>query len=166
MATHSSILAWRILSTEEPGGLLSIGSRRVGHDWSILACMHALEKETENPLQYSCLENPRDGGAWWAAIYGVAQSQTRLMRLSSSSIHSPSCRHEIVYILILKKKKKSCNKLLVHIFLDTCLRVSLRQVPSRVVWKYSRWLRTTQWLSRLVFTIISLEEFFSLMPTQ
>ena len=31
-----------------------------------------------NPLQYSCLENPRDGGAWWAAIYGVAQSRTRL----------------------------------------------------------------------------------------
>ena len=38
-----------------------------------------------NPLQCSCLENPRDGGAWWAAIYGVAQSRTRLMRLSSSS---------------------------------------------------------------------------------
>ena len=38
-----------------------------------------------NPLQYSCLENPRDRGAWWAAIYGVAQSQTRLKRLCSSS---------------------------------------------------------------------------------
>ena len=38
-----------------------------------------------NPLQCSCLENPRDSGAWWAAVYGVAQSQTRLMRLSSSS---------------------------------------------------------------------------------
>ena len=39
-----------------------------------------------NPLQCSCLENPRDGGAWWAAVYLVAQSQTRLKRLSSSSI--------------------------------------------------------------------------------
>ena len=38
-----------------------------------------------NPFQCSCLENPRDGGAWWAAIYGVAQSRTRLKRLSSSS---------------------------------------------------------------------------------
>ena len=38
-----------------------------------------------NPLQCSCLENPRDKGAWWAAVYGVAQSQTRLKRLSSSS---------------------------------------------------------------------------------
>ena len=37
-----------------------------------------------NPLQWSCLENPRDRGAWWAAVYGVAQSQTRLKRLSSS----------------------------------------------------------------------------------
>ena len=41
----SSILAWRIRWTEEPGGLLSMGSHRVGHNWSNLACMHALEKE-------------------------------------------------------------------------------------------------------------------------
>ena len=39
-----------------------------------------------NPLQYSCLENPVDGGAWWAAVYGVTQSQTRLKQLSSSSL--------------------------------------------------------------------------------
>ena len=38
-----------------------------------------------NPLQCSCLENPRDGGAWWSAVYGVAQSRTQLKRLSSSS---------------------------------------------------------------------------------
>ena len=43
-----------------------------------------------NPLQYSCLENPRDGGAWWAAVYGVSQSRTRLKWLSSSS-SSMSC---------------------------------------------------------------------------
>ena len=41
-----------------------------------------------NPLQCSCLENPRDGGAWWAAVYGVAQSRKRLKRLSSSSSSS------------------------------------------------------------------------------
>ena len=39
-----------------------------------------------NPLQCSCLENPRDGGAWWAAVYGVTPSQTRLTRLSSNGI--------------------------------------------------------------------------------
>ena len=38
-----------------------------------------------NPLQYACLENPRDGGAWWATVHGVAQSHTRLKQLSSSS---------------------------------------------------------------------------------
>ena len=43
-----------------------------------------------NPLQCSCLENPRDAGAWWAAVYGVAQSRTRLKRLSSSSSSSSS----------------------------------------------------------------------------
>ena len=43
-----------------------------------------------NPLQYSCLENPRARGACWAAVYGVTQSRTRLMRLSSSSSSSSS----------------------------------------------------------------------------
>ena len=43
-----------------------------------------------NPLQCSCLENPRDGGAWWAAVHGVTQSQTRLKRLSSSSSNRDS----------------------------------------------------------------------------
>ena len=45
MATHSSILAWRMLWTEEPGGLLSMGSNGVGHNWNDFACMHALERE-------------------------------------------------------------------------------------------------------------------------
>ena len=45
-----------------------------------------------NPLQCSCLENPRDRGAWWAAVYGVAQSRTRLKQLSSSSRSSSSSR--------------------------------------------------------------------------
>ena len=87
MAPHSSALAWKIQWTEEPGGLQSMGSLRVGHDWatsfSLFTFMHW--KGNGNPLQCSCLENPRDGGAWWAAVYGVAQSRTRLKRLSSSS---------------------------------------------------------------------------------
>ena len=82
MATHSTILARRILWTEEPGGLLSIESPRVGHDWSNLAC---IGEGNGNPLQYSCLENPRDRGAWWSAVYGVVQGRTQLKRLSSSS---------------------------------------------------------------------------------
>ena len=61
---------------------------RVGLDWSDLAPAAAdvyIGEGNGNPLQCSCLENPRDGGAWWAAVYGVAQSRTRLTRLSSSS---------------------------------------------------------------------------------
>ena len=53
-----------------------------------------------NPLQYSCLENHRDGGAWWVAFYGVAQSRTQLKRLSSSSSSSSSrfiiCRMKLL----------------------------------------------------------------------
>ena len=132
-APHSSATAWRIPGTEEPGGLQSMGSLRVGHDWatslSLFPFMHwrrkwqptpvFLPRESQgrgslvgcspwgrwrsdttevfhyhfslscigegngNPLECSCLDNPRDGGAWWAAVYGVAQSRTRLKWLSS-----------------------------------------------------------------------------------
>ena len=47
-----------------------------------------------NPLQYSCLENPRDRGAWWAAVYGVTQRRTQLMRFSSSG-SSPSLSYQV-----------------------------------------------------------------------
>ena len=50
---------------------------------------------TGDPLQCSCLENPRDGGGWWAAIYGVTQSRTRLKRLSSS--RNRGCKPERTY---------------------------------------------------------------------
>ena len=90
MAPHSNTLAWKIPWLEEPGGLQTMGSLRVRHDWATsrlhfhfsLSC---IGEENGNPLQCSCLENPRDEGAWRAAVYGVAQSRTRLKQLSSSS---------------------------------------------------------------------------------
>ena len=85
MATHSSTLAWKIPWTKEPGGLQSMGSRRVGHDWVTSLSISCIGERNGNPLQCSCLEIPGDGGAWWAAIYGVTQSRTQLKRLSSSS---------------------------------------------------------------------------------
>ena len=90
MAHHSSTLAWKIPWTEEPGGLQSMGSlsRTRLSNFTFTFHFHALEKEMATPFQCSCLENPRDGGAWWAAIYGVAQSRTGLKRLSSSSSSS------------------------------------------------------------------------------
>ena len=76
---HSSSLAWKIPWTEEPGRLQSTGreesdsTERIHFHFS-LSCTEG----NGNPLQCPCRENPRDGGAWWAAIYGVAQSRTRL----------------------------------------------------------------------------------------
>ena len=165
MATHSSTLAWKIPWMEEPGGLQSMGSLQVGHDWvtelnwteaivahtykfdifhkdflviswrrqwhptpvllngkipwmeglvrlqsmgslrvrhdwatSLSLFTSCIGEGNGNPLQCSCLENPREGGAWWAAIYGVTQSQTQLKWLSSSS--SSRLVHVIIFCLI------------------------------------------------------------------
>ena len=87
MAPHSSTLAWKIPWTEELAGCspwhrYESDTTEWLHFHFSLSC---IGEENCNPLQYSCLENPRDGGAWWAAVYGVTQSRTRLKRLSSSS---------------------------------------------------------------------------------
>ena len=91
MATHSSTPAWKIPWVEEPGGLSPCG--REESDTTERLHFHfsrsCIGEGNGNPLQCSCLENPRDGGAWWAAIYGDAQSQTRLKQLSSSSSSRP-----------------------------------------------------------------------------
>ena len=85
MAPHSSTLAWKIPSTEEPGRLQSMGLLRIGHNWATSLSLSCIGGGNGNPPQCSCLENLRDGGAWWADIYGVAQSRTQLKQLSSSS---------------------------------------------------------------------------------
>ena len=87
MAPHSSTLAWKLLWMEEPGRLRSMGSRRVRHNWATSLSLSRVGEGNGNPLQCCCLENPRNGGAWWAAIYGITQSRTRLKWLSSSSTH-------------------------------------------------------------------------------
>ena len=87
MAPHSSTFAWKIPWTEECGRLQSMGSLESDtteqlHFHFSLSC---IGEGNGNPVQCSCLENPRDGEAWWAAVCGVAQSRTRLKQLSSSS---------------------------------------------------------------------------------
>ena len=86
------VTSWKILWTEEPGRLQSMGSRRVGHEWttSLWLSLSCIGEGNGNPLQCSCLENPRDGGAWWAAVYGVTQRWTWLKRLSMSHPASKS----------------------------------------------------------------------------
>ena len=109
MAPHSSTLAWKIPWTEEPGGLQSMGSLRVGHDWvaslSLFTFMHWRRKWQPTPVFLPGESQGR--GSLWAAVYGVAQSRTRLRRLSSSNI----CK-SINVIHIKKKNDKNCN---VHI---------------------------------------------------
>ena len=97
MAPDCSTLAWKVPWMDEPGRLQFIGSLRVWYDWTTsLSC---IGEGNGNPLQCSYLENPRDGGAWWAAICGVTQSQTWLKRLSSSS-SIYAIINQIIYLCI------------------------------------------------------------------
>ena len=73
---------WRSLVGCSPWGREESDTTERLHFHFSLSC---IGEGDGNPLQCSCLENPRDGGAWWAAVYGVTQSRTRLKRLSSSS---------------------------------------------------------------------------------
>ena len=73
---------WSSLVGCSPWGRWELDTTERLHFHFSLSC---IGEGNGNPLQCSCLEDPRDGGAWWAAIYGVAQSWTRLKRLSSSS---------------------------------------------------------------------------------
>ena len=87
MAPRSSTLAWKIPWAEESGRLQSTGSRRVRHDWATSLWLFTFRhwRKKWQPLQCFCLENPRDSGAWWDALYGVTHSWTQLKQLSSSS---------------------------------------------------------------------------------
>ena len=72
----------RSLVSCSPWGCYELDTSEQLHCHFLFSC---IGEGNGNPLQCSCLENPRDGGAWWAAVYGVAESQTRLKQLSSSS---------------------------------------------------------------------------------
>ena len=88
----TSICIIILLSGKSHGWRSLVGHSPLGHEESDTTerlhfhfSLSCIGEGNGNPLQCSCLENPRHGGAWWAAVYGVAQSRTRLKRLSSSS---------------------------------------------------------------------------------
>ena len=85
MVPHSSTLAWKIPWTEEPGRLQSMGLLRFGHDWatslSLFTFTHWRRKWQPTPVFLP--GESQDRGTWWASVYGVAQSRTRLKWLSS-----------------------------------------------------------------------------------
>ena len=139
MATHSGTLAWKTPWTEEPGGLQSMGSlesdttERLHFHFS-LSCTG---EGNGNSLQCSCLEKPRDGGAWWAAVYGVAQSRTRLKQLGSnnrSSNEQCECKHRNTGFSVetqVKTKSRSCNILLLSPYSQI---EGVRKFWSTVLW--------------------------------
>ena len=127
-----------------------MGSLKVGHDWAtslpLFTFMHWRRKC--NPLQCSCLENPRDTGAWWAAVYGVAQSRTLLKWLSSSSVsmsipplhssHPPLPLSSLVCFLCLYFYFRFANKIICTIFCKS--RKSRNTWSNRQIWPWS-----TEW---------------------
>ena len=99
-----------------------------------------------NPLQCSCLENPRDGRAWWAAVYGVAQSRTRLKRLSSSS--SSKLKDNYFTVLCWFLKNIDMNQSHVYLYLLLLEPPSQSFLPSPSPSHRSR-LSQNPWLSSL-----------------
>ena len=99
MAPHSSTLAWKIAWTEEPGGLQSMGWLRVARlsNFTSHFSLSCIGEGNGNPLQCSCLENPRGGGAWWAAVYGVAQSRIRLSDLATAAVQGVKGKINLLY---------------------------------------------------------------------
>ena len=88
---------WRSLVGCSPWGCEESDTTEQLHFHFSLSC---IGEGNGNPFQCSCLENPRDGGAWWAAVYGVTQSRTLLKRLNSSSSHGNQRR---------KRNKRNSN---------------------------------------------------------
>ena len=111
MATHSSILSWRILWTEEPGGLPSIGSHRVGQNWSDLACMHALEKEMatySSILAWRIPGTEEHGGLLSMGLHRIGHDWSDL---AAAAIFKMRLVKDIV--IFLKYTKVSYKKLIV-----------------------------------------------------
>ena len=117
-----------------------------------------------NPLQCSCLENPRDGRAWWAAIYGVAQSQTRLKRLSSSSSKITADGDYSHEIKTLAPGKKSYDqprehfKKQRHYFADKDLSIQSYGFSSSHVWMWELDYKESWTLKNWCFRTVVLEK--------
>ena len=111
MAPHSSTLAWKIPWTEEPGRLQSMGheeSDATKRSLSLFTFMHWRRKW--QPTQCSCLENPRDEGAWWAAVYGVAHDWSDLAAAAAFSI----CARFHFYLVLFKICLSFFISILIH----------------------------------------------------
>ena len=107
-----------------------------------------------NPLQYSCLENPRDRGAWWAAVYGVAQSRTQLTWLSSSS---SSSKPNLLCTHTHSTKGESATEHLVIILLNKDVPFFLWHI--HIYSSNFTMLNLTHYSNFYIFTILELKYF-------
>ena len=108
-----------------------------------------------NPLQCSCLENPRDGGAWWAAIYGVTQSQTQLRRLGSSSSSSMVYMKNKIKEVFINQPHFPVPRALdwdmaEHILLDSCFDLIIINCGSLISSFLSQPLLTIKWIKPIL----------------
>ena len=114
MAPHSSTLAWKIPWMEEPGRLQSMGSLIVWHNWATSLSLFTFTHWRRKWQEHSSVLAWRipGTGAWWTAVYGVAQSRTRLKWLSSSSIPLKLQRkeHSQTTINLIPKSDKDTKK--------------------------------------------------------
>ena len=98
---------WRSLMGCSPWGCDESDMTEQLHFCFSLSC---IGEGNGNPLQCSCLENPRDGGAWWAAVYGVTQSQTRLSNFTFA-FHFHALEREMATRSIIKHMHTLCTVL-------------------------------------------------------
>ena len=108
MATHSSTLAWKIPWTEGPGRPQSMGLLGVGHDGATSLSLFTFThwRRKRQPIPVFLPGESQGQGAWWAAVYGAAQSLIRLKQLSSSSSSSALGRVKAVVVMLVSKKNQ------------------------------------------------------------
>ena len=109
MAPHSSTLAWKVSWREEPGRLQSMGSLRVGHDWATSLSFSCIGEGNDNPLQCSCLENPRDGGAWWLPSMGLHRVGHNWSDLAAAAATQLTTQWYLLSTFCVKGLYYSCN---------------------------------------------------------
>ena len=137
---------WRSLVGCSPWGRYELDTAERLHFHFSLSCIGG---GNDNPLQCSCLENPRDGGAWWAAVYGVTQSRTQLKRLSSSSSRIHSFYLDINYQEPMKEVKtylkiivKKVNREKSNMF--NFRKVDIKTILGNVLYCISFWAALTR----------------------
>ena len=138
MAPHSSTVAWKIPWMDEPGRLQSMGLLRVRHDWELhfhfsLSC---IGEGNGNPLQCSCLENPRDKGAWWAAVY-------ERVRHDWSDLAAAGEKQWIKKLFRRSPQLQSSSKSSTK---TTHPRKYASSAGSYMLWSWHQWTRQQQWL--------------------